>query len=295
MERKVVNDAVAYIRSLAEMRGRNADWAEAAVREGVSLAANDALKQNVIDIVAPTLEDALAQAHGREVVVGQGRVVLDTKGLIQQPIDPDWRTRLLGTLTNPNLALILMMIGIYGLLFEFMNPGALYPGTIGAICLLLGLYALTALPLNYAGLALMALGVALMVAEAFSPSLGILGIGGAIAFVLGGMILIDTEAPGFDVSVGVLAGVAVAGLAFTLLVARAALRSRRRPIVSGTEGMVGGTAKVIDWSGDTGFVWFQGERWSAVSSRPLSPGEQVRVLGRDGLSLRVEPAESRTS
>ncbi|RPH66213.1 MAG: nodulation protein NfeD [Burkholderiales bacterium] len=289
MEAKVVNDAVAYIRSLAQLRGRNADWAESAVREGASLSAEEARARNVIDLMATSVTNLLELAHGRTVTVGERSVVLDTSGIAQLAIDPDWRTRLLSAITNPNLALILMMIGFYGLIFEFMNPGALYPGTIGAICLLLGLYALSALPLNYAGLALIVLGVGLMIAEAFTPSVGILGIGGAIAFILGATILIDTDVPGFEVSLPIIAGIAAAGLGFSLLVARLAWRSRKRPLVSGREGMLGERGTVLDWTGRSGRVLAAGERWKAESDASLAPGQRVRVTGVDGLVLRVEP------
>lgn len=295
MEAKAVNDAVAYIRSLAQMRGRNADWAESAVREGASLSAEEAKARGVVDLIATSVSNLLELAHGRTVAVGERSVVLDTKGIAQLAIDPDWRTRLLSVLTNPNLALILMMIGFYGLIFEFMNPGALYPGTIGAICLLLGLYALSALPLNYAGLGLIVLGVALMIAEAFTPSVGVLGIGGAIAFVLGATILIDTDVPGFDVSLPIIAGIAATGLGFSLLVVRLAWRSRKRPVVSGQEAMVGEHGTVLDWSGHGGRVLAAGERWRAQSGSPLAPGQRVRVVGLDGLVLKVEPEPTATS
>ena len=295
MEAKTVNDAVAYIRSLAQMRGRNADWAESAVREGASLSAEEAKARNVVDLVATSVANLLELAHGRTVAVGERSVVLDTKEIAQIAIDPDWRTRLLSVLTNPNLALILMMIGFYGLIFEFMNPGALYPGTIGAICLLLGLYALSALPLNYAGLGLIVLGVALMIAEAFTPSVGVLGIGGAIAFVLGATILIDTDVPGFGVSLPVIAGIAATGLGFSLLVVRLAWRSRKRPVVSGQEAMVGERGTVLDWSGRSGRVLAAGERWRAESGSPLAPGQHVRVVALDGLVLKVEPEPAATS
>jgi len=289
MEAKLVNDAVAYIRSLAQLRGRNADWAESAVREGASLSAEEAKARNVIDLIATSVTNLLEVAHGRTVRVGERSVVLDTSGIAQQALDPDWRTRLLSAITNPNLALILMMIGFYGLIFEFMNPGALYPGTIGAICLLLGLYALSALPINYAGLGLIALGVALMIAEAFTPSVGILGIGGAIAFILGATILIDTDVPGFEVSLPIIAGIAAAGLGFSLLVVRLAWRSRKRPLVSGREGMIGERGTVLDWTGRSGRVLVAGERWKAESDASLALGERVRVTSVDGLVLRVEP------
>ena len=294
-EAKAVNDAVAYIRSLAEMRNRNADWAESAVREAASLSAKAALEQGVADIVATSVEDLLGQAHGREVRLGDRRVTLDTVGLSVEAFDPDWRTQLLGAITNPNVALILMMIGVYGLIFEFMNPGSLYPGTVGAISLLVGLYALAALPIDYAGLALIVLGIALGVAEAFAPSFGILGIGGIVAFVLGATILFDTgAAPGFDLYWPIIAGLAVASLGFTLLVGRLALLSRRGRSVSGPGAMRGKTVGVADWADGRGHVIVDGERWNAVASTPMTAGRPARIVGIDGLTLTVAPDDTRS-
>lgn len=292
MEDKAINDAVAYIRALAHLRGRNADWAEQAVREAASLDADDALKNGVIDFIARDVTDVLAQSDGRTVTVDGARVTLNTQGLAIENIRPDWRHQLLATITNPNVALILMMVGIYGLIFEFMNPGALYPGTIGAISLLIGLYALAVLPVNYAGLGLILLGVGLIVGEAFAPSFGILGIGGAAAFLLGGVILIDTDAPGFGVSLPLVAGLAVASLGFTLLIVRLALTSRSRRVVSGREEMIGGPGIVQDWSDDAGHVFTHSERWRAVSAAPLRPGDRVRTVAIKDLTLTVEPAEN---
>lgn len=289
MEAKLVNDAAAYIRSLAELRGRNADWAEKAVREGASLPAHEAHAANVVDILARDVDDLLAQAHGRTVKMGGSEIVLDTRDLVLTTIEPDWRNRLLAAVTNPNVALILMMIGIYGLVFEFMNPGALYPGIVGAICLLVGLYALAALPVNYAGLALMALGLALMVAEAFTPSIGALGIGGAVAFALGAVILIDTDFPDFEISKPVVFGFAAVSLALTAIVARLAVTSHRRAVVSGREGMIGESGQVLEWNGRSGYVLSHGEHWKAISSEPLAPSCRVRVVALDGLTLKVEP------
>ena len=287
-EAKAINDAVAYIRSLAEFRGRDADWAELAVRDSASLSASAALERNVIDIVAPDAEDLFRQANGRKVKVGGSVVALDTRDLLQAAFDPDWRTKLLGVITNPNVALILMMIGIYGLLFEFMSPGALYPGTIGAICLLLGLYALAALPLNYAGAGLALLGMSLLIAEAFLPSFGILGIGGVIAFVIGMTILMDTEGiPGFEVSWPLIAGLALAGLGLGVLVARLAMGSFKHKVTAGQEAMLGARAEVQDWSGLRGHVFVQGERWNAVASQPLQVGQRVMITAMDGLTLSV--------
>ncbi|HKU96183.1 MAG TPA: nodulation protein NfeD [Vineibacter sp.] len=289
MEIKVINDAVAYIRSLADMRGRNADWAEKAVREGASMAAREALDQKVIDIVARDIDDLLTQAHGRIVTVGSGKMTLDTRGLTLERFDADWRTRFLGAITNPNVALILMMIGIYGLIFEFMHPGALYPGTIGAIALLVGLYALAALPVNFAGLALMVLGIGLMVAEAFTPTLGALGIAGVISFALGAAMLIDTDLPEFEVAWSVIGGVAAGGLAFALLVGRVAVSAYKRQVVTGREQMIGGRGEVLEWNATAGRVMVHGERWKAVSTAALQPGQPVRVTALDGLTLSVEP------
>ena len=288
---KAVNDAVAYIRALAEMRGRNADWAEQAVREAASLSAEAALEANVIDVVARDPADLLAQIDGRTATAGGVERRLDTAGMAITSVDPNWRTQLLSAITDPNVALILMLIGIYGLLFEFMNPGALYPGTIGAISLLIGMYALTALPVNFAGIGLIILGLALMAAEAFSPSFGILGIGGIIAFALGGAILIDTDVPQFRVSIPAIAGLAVASAILIVVTARLALSSRRRAVVSGAEEMVGALGTVIDWKDGRGHVFVHSERWRAIGPGVVPAGVTVRVRGVEGLVLAVEPDE----
>lgn len=291
-EAKAINDAVAYIRSLAELRGRNADWAEAAVRTADSLSATAALQQRVIEIVARDTNDLVAQLHGRTVAAGGAERTLDTRNLALVRVEPNWRTQLLAAITNPNVALILMMIGIYGLIFEFMNPGALYPGTIGAICLLIGLYALAALPVNYAGFALILLGIGLMVGEAFAPSFGILGIGGIVAVVLGAAILIDTDLPQFRISWPVLAAVALFSLAMAAIVGRLALTSRRRKIVSGREELIGARGTVLDWEDGRGHVFVHSERWRATGVASLRAGEPVSVAAIEGLTLRVEPDRS---
>jgi membrane-bound serine protease (ClpP class) len=289
VEAKAVNDAVAYIRSLAELRGRNVEWAEKAVREAASLSANEALKENVVDIVAPNIDDLLTQTNGRTVKTDTKDVVFETKGLPIAHIEPDWRTRLLAAITNPNVALILMMIGVYGLFFEFMNPGALVPGTIGAICLLLGLYALALLPVNYAGLGLIVLGVGLMVAEAFAPSFGVLGIGGAAAFILGAAVIVDTDVPGYQISWGLIGTMAVTSFIVIFVVARVAISSQRRQVATGIEEMKETRGEVTDWKGSSGHIIAHGERWKAVSEAPLNKGQSVRVTGIEGLVLRVEP------
>ena len=289
MKAKAVNDAVAYIRSLAELRGRNADWAEKAVRQAESLSANDALDGNVVDIIATNIDDLLAQTDGRRVKINTQEVTLNTKDLSTEYIEPDWRTRLLSTITNPNVALVLMLIGVYGLIFEFINPGALIPGIIGAICLLLGLYALALLPINYAGIGLIMLGIGLMVAEAFAPSFGALGIGGAAAFVIGAAIVIDTEAPEYQISWTLIGTMAVTSLVLAAVVTRLAISSYRRQVATGIEQMSGVLGEVTDWHGGRGHVIAHGERWKALSEAPLSPGQPVRVTGVEGLVLRVEP------
>jgi membrane-bound serine protease (ClpP class) len=286
-EAKAVNDAVAYIRGLAELRDRNVDWAERAVREAASLSASAAAAENVIDFTAISVDDLLDKAQGRTVRVGQADTTLDTGDLVIEELDPDWRTRFLAVITNPNVALILMMVGIYGLIFEFLNPGAMVPGTIGAISLLIGLYALAVLPVSYAGAGLMLLGIGLIIAEAFAPSFGILGIGGTLALVLGATILFDTDVPGLRLSWPVIGAVGVTSLALSLVIVNLAFASRRRKVVSGAEQLIGAVGNVESWSGNSGYVFVQGERWQATSQDALEPGQEARVTGRTGLELHV--------
>lgn len=290
-EAKAINDAVAYIRGLAELRDRNADWAEQAVREAASLSSSTAEREDVIDFTAATVEELLAKADDRTVRVGQTEVMLDTSNLSVEEVAPDWRAQLLAVITNPNVALILMMIGIYGLIFEFLNPGALVPGTVGAISLLIGLYALALLPVSYAGAGLMALGIGLIVAEAFAPSFGVLGIGGTVALVLGATILFDTEVPGLQMSWPVIGGVAMASIALTLLIARLAWTSRRRSVVTGAQQLVGASGIVRNWNGTEGHVLVHGERWKAASPRSMAVGQEIVVTGRNGLILEVAARE----
>ncbi|WP_313807093.1 nodulation protein NfeD [Sphingobium sp.] len=288
MEAKAVNDAVAFIRSLAELRGRNAAWAEKAVREAASLSASAALKAHVIDIEARDMADLLRQLQGHTVRLGESAVKLDLAGRSTAEIAPDWRTRLLATVTDPNVALILMMIGVYGMFFEFMNPGSFLPGTLGAICLLTGLYAFAALPVNFAGFALILLGIGLLVAEALLFSHGVLGIGGVVAFALGAAMLIDTDTPDFRISWSLIAGLAIATSAFMLLVVRTAMGARKRRIVSGPEEMTGARGIVQDWSGGKGHVFVHGERWSAIGQEDLDQGQPIRIIGLSGLTVEVE-------
>jgi len=289
-ERKAVNDAVAYIRSLAEMRGRNADWAEEAVRGAASLSADAALKNGVVDIVATDLPSLLEQLDGKKVSINGEDHEIRTEGLVIREIEPDWVTQVLATITNPNIALILMMVGIYGLIFEFLNPGALVPGTIGAISLLIGLYALAVLPVDFVGLALIVLGIGLMVAEAFAPSFGILGIGGLIAFVFGATILFDTELPEFRVSWSVIAAMGVFSAGLIALVARLGIVSFRHRVVTGSEELIGASARVIDWAHGKGHVFIHSERWNADGPEKLEPGQTVIVKDMAGLNLTVSPS-----
>lgn len=289
---KRVNDASAYLRSLAQLRGRNAAWAEQAVRESVSLSAADALARGVIDLVAVDLDDLLRQLDGRVVALGTtgaGSVTLATANAERIRLAPDWRGRLLAVVGDPSLVLMLMMIGLYGLLFEFMNPGSVAPGVIGGVCLLLAMWGLQMLPVNYAGLALILLGMAFLVAEAFVPSYGALGIGGIAALAFGALLLIDVDAPGQGIALPLVGGVALFSAAFVLGVAGMAARARRRPVVSGAPWMVGARGEVIESGGDNGLGWalVDGERWQVRAAMPLRAGQRVRVARVDGLVLEV--------
>ena len=293
-KQKIINDAVAYLRSLAELRGRNQEWAEKAVREADSVAASEALKLGVIDIIASGMADLLKQIDGREVVVQGQKRTLRTSGSVIEQLAPDWRSRFLSVITNPNVAYILMLIGIYGLMLEFSNPGAVVPGTIGAIALLLALYSFQLLPVNYAGMGLILLGVALMVGEAFQPSFGVLGIGGLIAFVTGSIFLMDTDVPGFGIDISVIVSFAIiSALVFTVVIGMA-IKARRRPVVSGLEELVGAEASVLADFDRQGRVSIHSETWRAVSSAPLRKGQQVKVAGIEGLTLHVEPLDTST-
>lgn len=284
--RKAVNDAVAQIRSLAELRGRDADWAEAAVRDAASLSADAARERGVIEIVAADLPALLAAADGREIELPGGTVTLATADAEIVELEPSLVAELLAILSNPNVALLLMTLGFYGLVFELANPG-LGPGIPGAILLLLGLYSLNLLPVDYAGLALLGLGLALMAAEAVTPAFGVLGLGGAVAFALGSAILIDTDLPQYQVSWGVIAGATLFSLALVTLVIGAVWRTRGAPERTGAAAMVGRPARVLDWSQGRGHVFAEGERWIARGPDALTPGETVEIAALDGLSLEV--------
>ena len=290
MEHKVVNDAAAYIRGLAELRGRNADWAESAVRGAASLSADAALKQRVVDLIAPDLPQLLAGIDGREVRIGERTVKLATRDLRIVHAHPDWRTQLLAVITNPTVAYGLMLIGIWGLLLEGYNPGAVLPGVVGAICLLVALFAFQILSVNYAGLALVAVGVGLIVAEFFYPAYGSLGIGGLIAFVVGSLILFDSDIPGLSVARPLIGAFATAGALTIGGIVYLAGRALRAPVVTGARGMIGASAEVLaDFSG-SGRVRYGGELWQARSSVPLRAGQTARIVRVEGLTLWVEPA-----
>ena len=291
MERKVVNDAVAYIRGLAELRNRNADWAEQAVRGAASLSATAALKQNVVDVIARDIPDLLTQIDGREVRIGNGTMKLATRALPVAYLKPDWRTQLLSVITNPTIAYGLLLIGIYGLLFEGYNPGAVFPGVVGAIALLIALFAFQILSVNYAGLALVAVGVGMIVAEFFFPAFGSLGLGGVIAFVVGSLILFDTDVPGMNIALPVIGAVATAGSLAVVAIVWLATRSLRRPVVTGLQAMVGETAEVFEAFTGRGRVRYGGEIWNAHSGNPVHVGQRVRIIKVDGLMLWVEPLE----
>ncbi len=291
MMRKAVNDSVAYARGLANKHGRNADWAELAVREAASITAEKALEIGVIDLIAADIGDLLTQIDGKTIEVRGRDWVLDTASLQIEQLEPDWKAELLGVITSPTIAYLLLLIGIYGLFFEGYNPGAVFPGVIGAICLLIALYAFQMLPVNYAGFALIALGIILMIGEAVVPSFGVLGIGGIISLVIGSIILIDTDVPGFMVSrplIGALALVSSLGL---MGIVGIALKARLRPVVSGREQLIGASGTALTDVYHEGEVFVHSEHWSAVSDSPLHKGQTVVVTGIDGLTLKVRPID----
>ncbi len=291
MERKSIHDASAYIRSLAQLRGRNAEWAERAVREAESLSAEEAKKQKVIDFIATDLPELLRTANGRKVMVASGEVTLALDAAAVEAIAPNWKERLLASIADPNIALILMMLGVYGLLFEFYTPGFGVAGITGAICLLLALYALAMLPVNATGALLVVLGIALMVTEAFVPSFGAFGIGGVVAFVTGALMLIDAEVPGLQVSLAFVVPLAAASALVLGGAGALALRARRRPVLSGAEVMVGSRAVALEDIAGEGWVQAFGERWKARCAAPLARGAPARIVAVDGLTLVVEPED----
>jgi len=290
-ERKAMQDAAAYIRSLAQLRHRNADWAAKAVTEAASLSADEAKSQGVVEIIAADEHDLLQQLDGRTVSVTSGERQLHLAGATITPFEPDWHFRALSIIADPSVAMILMLIGVYGLIFELGHPGFVFPGVIGAVSLLLGLYALHLLPVNYAGLALMAVGIGFMVAEVFVPAFGSLGLGGVAAFVIGAMMLVDTDVPGFGIPLSLIALLALVTVTFVIVVVRMAVRARRAPIVSGVRSLIGADGEMLEDATDTGWASIRGETWQVSVASPIAKGSSIRVVGMKGLVPLVDTKE----
>lgn len=296
MDRKVMNDAISYIRGLAEAHGRNADWAEDAVRSAATLTASEALELNVIDLIAADQDELLEAVNGRVVKVNNRDFTIDAEDLTVEVIEPGWRLKILGTIAKPEIAILLLMVGLYGLLFEGYNPGAIIPGVAGVICLLLAAYALQVLPVNYVGLALILVGLALITAEAFVPSFGALGIGGMAAIIFGSIMMFDSGIPGFGISVTFVVGMGVVTGLLLLWLVSYLVKARRQGAVSGRDRIIGSYGVAMEDFTGTGKVWLEGEAWSATSTKPVEKDQKVHVLDLDGLVLKVEPAsESDTS
>lgn len=293
MERKVLNDAIAYIRGLAERHGRNADWAERAVTEAATLTATEALEQNVIEFIAADRAELLEALDGHEVTMASGTEELQTGNVMVREFEPSWRIKILSAIANPEIALLLGLVGFYGLIYEFLNPGAIFPGVVGVICLLLAGYALQVLPVNYAGLALILVGLALMTAEAFAPSFGFLGLGGIVAFVFGAIMMFDSGIPGFGISIAFVISLGITAALFVFWLVSFILRLRRRGAVSGAESIVGGVGTAMyDFTGD-GKIWLQGESWAARSESPITKDQRVLITNMVGLTLEVEPRDNK--
>jgi membrane-bound serine protease (ClpP class) len=292
MERKVLNDAIAYIRGLAELRGRNVEWAEQTVVEAANLPASEALARNVIDMIANDIDELLSQLNGRSTVIAGQLVTFELSEPTIVTIEPGWRHEFLAMITDPNVAYILLMIGIYGLILEFYNPGMGLPGITGVICLLLGAFALQMLPINYAGLGLIIVGIGLMIAEALSPSFGVFGLGGVVAFVLGSVMLMDTEIEAFQISLAIIGAFAVASAGVFLYALGAVVAARRQRVTTGMEGMLGGIAVANEDFTGQGHVRAFSENWNAISDQPVRKGEQLEITEVDGLTLKVRHPQS---
>ena len=288
MTKKMVNDAVAYLQSLAELRGRNIEWAEKTVRDGANLRASAALERNVVDLVAQDLEDLLNQLDGHEVTLNDAPHTLATAAAELFFVEADWRHELLSIITDPSIAYGLLIIGVYGLILEFYNPGMLFPAVTGVICLLLGAYGLQMLPINYAGLALILVGLGLLIAEAVTPTYGVLGVGGLVAFVTGSIMLMDTDVPGYQLPLPIIGGFAIAAGAVAFLVVGSAIQARRQAVATGPEGMIGAAALVLQDFEGQGQVRAFGEVWQAQADAPLAKGTKVRVTAVEGLVLTVQ-------
>jgi membrane-bound serine protease (ClpP class) len=291
MMRKIVNDAVAYLQGLAELRGRNIEWAEETVRHGTNLRASQALEQNVVDLITQDVQSLLADVDGWEVTLPKRSVVLDVADAGVFIVETDWKHELLEVITDPTIAYGLLIFGIYGLILEFYNPGMGFPSVIGIICLLLGAYGLQMLPVNYAGLALIVVGIGMMIGEVFTPTMGILGLAGVVAFVVGSMILMDTQAPGYGVPIAVVAAFAVASAGLSMGAVGAAMRARHSRVTTGKEGMIGEVGEALqDFEGE-GRVQAFGEVWAAKSDQPIVKHGKVRITHIDGLTLSVQPED----
>ncbi|MCW8879333.1 MAG: nodulation protein NfeD [Kangiellaceae bacterium] len=291
MQRKMINDAKAYIKGLAQLRERNQEWAEQAVESAANLPAKDALEKQVINIIAYDLEHLIKQLHGKQIKLNKETITLDVAESELVVFDSDWRTELLIIITDPSIAYLLLLAGIYGLMFEFLNPGSLLPGTLGAICLLVALYALNMLPINYAGLALLLLGIGLMVAEAFAPSFGILGMGGIAAFSIGSFMLLDSEVPGYQIAPALIVSTSIASAVLLIFIVSMIIKSRRSPEVSGQKELINHTAIATESFDGLGRVMIRGEVWQAISEQPISKSQQVKVVAIDGLTLKIKPEE----
>jgi membrane-bound serine protease (ClpP class) len=290
MERKILNDSIAYIRGLAERHGRNVDWAERAVRDAATLTSEEALEQNVIDVISVSQAALLQDIDGREVRMSDASMTLETASLVVESIEPSWRIKFLSTIANPQIALLLLLVGVYGLLFEGYNPGAIVPGVVGVVCLLMAAYALQVIPVNYAGLALIIVGIVLIIAEAFVPSFGALGLGGIVAFIVGSIIMFDSDIPGFGISIPFVVTFAIVTGVALLWMVSFLVRLQKRGAVSGEESIIGGTAVAMESFSGHGKVWLEGESWQAESDSPVEKDQEVVVTGMEGLVLRVAPA-----
>ncbi len=292
MERKVLNDSISYIRGLAEAHGRNADWAEDAVRHAATLTASEALEMNVIDLIADNRDELLEAINGREVQLNNEAFTIDSESLAVKMIEPNWRLKILNTIASPEIAILLLMVGLYGLMFEGYNPGAILPGVAGVICLLLAAYALQVMPVNYAGLALITVGLILIIAEAFVPSFGALGLGGIVALIFGSIMMFDSGIPGFGISITFVVTLALAMGGILLWMVSYLLRLRRRGAVSGRESILSGVGVAVEAFEGDGHIWLESESWAARSDRPVQKGQNVSIKRMDGLVLDVEPIDS---
>ncbi|MYD45092.1 MAG: nodulation protein NfeD [Gammaproteobacteria bacterium] len=289
MDRKILEDSVAYIKSLAELRGRNVEWAEKTVREAANLTASEALELNVTDYIAEDVRHLLEQIHGATIEnVNGNTVVLDTADALVVEIETDWVYEFLKIITNPNVAYLLLIVGINAIIIELYNPGLGGAGILGIICLVLGAYALHLLPLNYAGLALLVVGVILFIAEAITPSYGIFGLGGIVSFIAGSLLLYDTDIPAFQISFAVVGAISTVTALLLIFVIRTALKQRKKGPVSGLDGLIGKQARVLADFTDEGRVFAEGEAWNATADVPLARNDKVIVRDIDGLTLKVE-------